>query len=114
MENTFPFEVKFIGDAEQFYQLSADFEEPKLLLYKLLLDKYRSPNGLISLVDNAALVIEETVPDLLDHMDFNEESYLLDMHVDSAESLQTFVAKVYPIFQSLTLLEAYVKRIANG
>ncbi len=112
MEKEFPFTVEFVGNAEQFYRLSADFEEPELLRYKSLFDEYSSLESLISLVDVAALVIEEAAPALLDCMDFDEEGYLLDMHVDSEENLQLFKAKICPVFQNVTVLAGYVKRVA--
>lgn len=97
MQNYFPFEVNLIGDAEQMYQLYADFEAQNLLPCKFLLDKYSSPEGLISLVDITALIIQEKAPALPDCIDFDEESYLLDMHVDSAEALQLFASTICPV-----------------
>lgn len=113
MEKYFPFGVKYVGEAEQLYQLFADFDSLHLSSYKLLFDKYGSLNCPVSLVDVTALVLEEVAPELLDCVDFDEERYLLDMHVDSEENLQAFSAKVCPVFQNLVLLESYIKRTAN-
>jgi len=57
--------------------------------------------------------MEELAPELLDHVEFDEEGYLLDMYLDSETALQTFIAVICPVFQQLALLEAYMCRIAD-
>lgn len=118
MTTCYPFEIKFINGAafdspEQMYSITAEFASQELKNYKLLFDKYGAAHGRLSLVDVTALIIEGNLPDLLDHMDFDEEGYLLDMHADSEEAVQAFISIVCKVFQDLEQLERYVLRIAT-
>ncbi|WP_375416126.1 hypothetical protein [uncultured Hymenobacter sp.] len=105
------------GDAsEQQYQILAAFDLPELLSYKTLFDRYNSApppyfNG--NLVDIAALIVEEYAPQLLDHLEFDEEGYWLDIYSDSNEIATQFVALVCPVYQNLSLLEQYAQKVAN-
>ncbi|MCC3158956.1 immunity 51 family protein [Hymenobacter sp. 15J16-1T3B] len=116
--NSFPFAVEFVdgaqyGSPEQMYQLRADFDQPHLSAYKALFDQYGATQGLLSLVDVTLLIIEgSNYPDLVDHMDFDEEAYALDMHVDSPEALRQFAAIVCPAYQDLEQLRRYVRNVA--
>jgi hypothetical protein len=118
MNQYFPFQVQFVngityGSPEQMFQIIADFEAPELSEYKELFDKYGAADGLLSLTDITTLIIECSAPDLLDHMDFDEESYQLDMRTDSEKALQEFVSVVCPAFRDIEELERYVRRIAD-
>jgi len=118
MANYSPFEVKLVngalyGSPEQMYQILADFSLPNLSLYKVLFDKYGIDEGLLSLVDLVALIIRENEPNLLEHLDFDEESYQLDMHVNNEAALQEFESVVCPVFRDLEELKGYVRRIAG-
>lgn len=119
MKNVFPFRVTFNTDALlakepwQLYQVLADFNTPELRAYELLFDKYSRVDWRISLVDTTALIMEEQAPELLDHIEFDEEAYLLDMYFDSEAAIQIFITVVCPIFQQLNLLENYLRRIAD-
>lgn len=114
--DSFPFSVTFVDGAsysspEQMYRIAADFADPNLSSYKMLFDGCSSEE-LISLVDVVALIIEENSPNLFDHMDFDEEEYMLDMHVDSDWALQGFLALAGPVFRDLDLLTGYVHTVA--
>ncbi|OUJ74922.1 hypothetical protein [Hymenobacter crusticola] len=118
MINCFPFEVHFVngaarGSPEQMYQVIADFSSPAFSSYKALFDKYGAAEGLLSLVDLTAFIIEERAPTLLDHLDFDEEGYQLDMHVDSDAALQVFRSAACPVFQNLDELTKYLIRIVG-
>jgi hypothetical protein len=119
MEDTFPFNVTYNQDALlddfpwQLYHISAAFDIPELDTYKQLSDKYSQVDWRISFIDVTALIMEERAPELLDHVEFDEEGYLLDMYLDSDTALRTFIAVICPIFQQLPLLEEYMQRVAN-
>lgn len=119
MQNSFPFSVTFNADALsdeapwQLYQVSANFDTPDLAAYKLLSDKYSQVDWRVSLVDTTALIMKEKAPGLLDHIEFDEEGYLLDMYLDSEEALQILITIICPVFQQLDLLETYLRRVAN-
>ena len=110
---SFPFVVLATDDSEQPFQLIAKFDDPELAAYKALFDKHSLPDYRVSLVDVAALVIEEHAPELLDSLDFDEEGYWLDMYVESEVALQRFITTICPIFQSIDLLKPYALRIAE-
>lgn len=119
MTDSYPFKVKFIngatfGSPEQMYSITADFASQELHEYKSFFDRYGVTDGRLSLVDVTALIIEGNIPDLLDHMDFDEEGYLLDMHADSEEAVQGFISIVCKAFQDFEKLERYVLRIATA
>ena len=113
MTSCFPFKVNFVNEDEQMYQIVADFNLPDLAAYKALFNMYNSPAGLISLVDITMLIIEDNAPALLDNMDFDEEGYQLDMHVDSENNLQQLISIVCPTYQDLKELEIYVRKTAG-
>lgn len=118
MDKYFPFSITFVngalrGSPEQMYQILADFESPDLSAYKSLFEKYSPPEGLISLVDIVTLIIEGNAPDLSDHLDFDEEGYLLDIYADSEEAVQEFASVVSPAFQDIEELKRYVRKIAD-
>ncbi|MET4076149.1 hypothetical protein [Hymenobacter sp. UYCo722] len=113
MPSSFPFTISATDDSEQPFQLIAKFDTPDLAFYKSIFDKHSLSDCRVSLVDVAALVIEEHAPDLLDHLNFDEEGYWLDMYVDSEAAVQSFISKVCPIFQSIELLKPYVYRVAE-
>jgi len=64
-------------------------------------------------VDITRLIIKVNAPNLLAHLDFDEEGYLLDMYTDSEEALQEFIASICPVYQNLNRLEGYTKLVAN-
>ena len=116
--NAFPFKVHFVngalsGSPEQMHQILAEFDSPDLLRHKALFDKYGLDEGLLSLVDFTALIIENNSPELLDHLDFNEEGYLLDIYADSEAAVQDFVSNICPAFRDIKELESYVQRIVS-
>ncbi|WP_125916417.1 hypothetical protein [Hymenobacter coccineus] len=118
MDQYFPFSVTFVngarhGSPEQMYQILVDFGSPDLSAYKSLFEKYSPSEGLISLVDVVTLIIEGNAPDLLDHMDFDEEGYLLDMYADSEMAVQEFASVVCAAFQDIEELGRYVRKIAD-
>jgi hypothetical protein len=119
MDNTFPFSVTYNQDALlddspwQLYQVLAAFNTPELVAYKKLSDKYSRTDWRISFVDVTALIMKERSPDLLDHVEFDEEGYLLDMYLDSEVALHTFTTIICPVFRQLPLLENYMRRIAD-
>lgn len=119
MDNTFPFSVTYNQDALlndspwQLYQVLAAFDATELAAYKQLSDKYSRVDWRISFIDTTALIMEERSPDLLDHVEFDEEGYLLDMYLDSDVALHTFTTIICPIFRQLPLLEEYMRRVAG-
>lgn len=118
MDQYFPFSITFVngalhGSPEQMYQILVDFESPSLSAYKSLFKKYSPLEGLISLVDVITLIMEGSAPDLLDHMDFDEEGYSLDMYADSETAVQEFALVVCSAFQDIEELERYVRKIAD-
>ncbi|RYU83254.1 hypothetical protein [Hymenobacter persicinus] len=113
--DSFPFEVRFIngaqhGSPEQMYQVFADFSPPELATYKALFQKYSSAGDDFSLVEVTFLLIDFNTDDLVDHMDFDEEGFLLDMHLDSESALQEFIDVACPIFRDMAELESYLSR----
>lgn len=117
MDSYFPFQVEFVngalyGSPEQMYRISVDFDTPALISYKTLFDRYKTTNGQFSLVEVASLIIQANALNLLDHLDFDEEGYLLDTHADSAEAVQEFTAAVCPAFRDREQLERYIQKIA--
>ena len=118
MDKYFPFTITSVngalhGSPEHMYQIVADFESPELAAYTSLFDRYSPAKGLISLVDIAALIIESNATELADHMDFDEEGYVLDMYADSEVAVQEFASVVCPVFQDIEALERYVRKIAD-
>jgi hypothetical protein len=118
MDQYFPFNISFVNGAlhrspEQMYQILADFGSPSLSVYRSLFEKYSPPEGLISLVDVVTLIMEGSAPDLLDHMDFDEEGYLLDMYADGEKAVQEFALIVCSAFQDIEELERYVRKVAD-
>jgi len=95
------------------YRILAAFDTPEVSIYKQLSDKYSRVDWRISLADTTALIMEERVTDLLDHIEFDEEGYLLDMCLDSDKALHIFITVVCPIFRQLPLLEDYIRRVAD-
>ena len=118
MDKYFPFSITFAngalhGSPEQMYQIVADFDSPDLTAYKALFERYSPAEGLISLVDIVSLIIEGSAPDLVDHMDFDEEGFQLDMYADSEEAVQEFASAVCPAFQNIEELKRYVRKVAD-
>ena len=95
------------------YQIVADFESPELAAYKLLFERYSPAQGLISLVDIVALIIETNASEMADHMDFDEEGYTLDMYADSETAAKEFVSVVCPVFRDINELERYVRKTVD-
>ncbi|QKG52554.1 hypothetical protein [Hymenobacter sp. BRD67] len=89
------------GSPEQMYRIAVDFETPALANYKELFDNYGAANGMLSLVEVITLIIEGNAPDLLEHLDFDEEGYLLDMHADSKVVLEKFASVVCSKFRNI-------------
>lgn len=110
---SFPFAVLPTDDPERPYQLLAKFDEPELASYKALFDKYSLADYRVSLVDVTVLIIEERASSLLDHLEFDEEGYWLDMYVEHEPALPLFISTVCPVFQDLALLETYVRQVAD-
>jgi hypothetical protein len=118
MSEYFPFKVIFkngalYGSPEQMYEINADFLSPEFSAYKALVDRYGALKGELSLVDVTALIIEDAAPSLLDHMDFDEESYQIDMHADSEAALEHFISIVCPVYQNLEILESFIHRVSG-
>ncbi|WP_022824939.1 hypothetical protein [Hymenobacter norwichensis] len=118
MTNYFPFEVRFIngalyGSPEQMYQIVVNFQSSEFTGYEALFNKYGLQEGALSLVDLTALIIESTSPDLLDNMDFDEEGYQLDMHIDSEVNLQQLLSVICPVYRDLAELERYIRRVTS-
>lgn len=114
MTDYFPFAVEFVNDAEQMYRISADFEEPALAAYKALFDRYGAQQRMLLVDITFAIIDGSSKAELAEHVKFDEEGYLLDMYVDSAEALQQFATVVCPVYQQLEQLEQVTRRVAGS
>lgn len=114
MTDYFPFAVESVNDAEQMYRISADFEQPQLAAYKALFDRYGAKQRMLLADIVFAIIDSSNQTDLAEHIDFDEEGYLLDMHVDSEEALQQFAAVVCPVCRQPEQLEHHVRRVADS
>ena len=111
MTPTFPFVVTTEPDStqpEHSYSILVDLSE--MDDYYALFEKYGFGGNGPSWVEHIETIVEEFNPDLLDHLEFDEEGETFLAYADSPTAVDQFLHLVQPIFGDLASLNKYLSQ----
>jgi hypothetical protein len=115
MSSTYPFKIaaaKAPADTTRQFVILADLSE-RDDYYQVFENHGYSGNG-PSWREHIETVIEEFQPDLLDHLEFDEEAEAFLAYADSLAAVRQFMACVLPYFGDLGKLNKYLSQTDPG
>jgi hypothetical protein len=113
MTNTFPFDVSKEEDvdaqmANRQYWIQCPVGE--IDGYHELFEEYGFGGNGPSWVEHINAILEEKDPQILDHLEFDEEGDTFLVYADSQETVNRFMKSVHPVFADKKSLKKYLSK----
>jgi hypothetical protein len=115
MSSTYPFKVaaaKDPADTTRQFVILADLSE--LDDYSQVFENHGYGGNGPSWREHIETIIEEFEPDLLEHVEFDEEAGAFLAYADSLSAVRQFMACVLPYFGDLGKLNTYLRQTDPG
>ncbi len=115
MSSTYPFKIaaaKALADTARQFVILADLSE--LDDYCQVFENHGYGGHGPSWREHIETIIEEFQPDLLDHLEFDEEAGAFLAYADSLDAVRQFMACVLPYFGDLGKLDKYLRQTDPG
>lgn len=111
MTSSFPFVVTDMQDLatpERQQQILVDLSD--LDDYYTLFEKHGFGGGGASWVEHIETILEESDPELLDHVEFDDEGETFIAYTDGPAATDQFLQRLVPIFSDLGALNKYLSQ----